>query len=229
MSRREMKSKPVGGEIGDLVQRPVLAEQMPCPRHDLEVHHSGLHLRQCLAIQLEHVGIGSADDEECWGSHHREGASGEVRPTAARDDGANSAFALRRSDEGGRGARAGSEEANPVGRRTLILRSELDCGGEPRRQQRDVETMVPGHALFGFFRARQQIHEQRAETTFPQRCGDGLIPGAVAAAAASVSEDHQAGRRRGDDQLAFQRCGACGNRHEGCSHVSSVANRQWAG
>ena len=94
---------------------------------------------------------------------------------------------------------------------------------------KDIAVSVEFYEKLGFTHAGGDTGQGWAIMRNGEPVGDRTPCGQLAGAA----PDHQVERCGAGqltlDQLAFQRCGACGNRHEGCSHVSSVANRQWAG
>src|ERR1051326_7391822 len=70
-----------------------------------------------------------------------------------------------------------------------------------------------GHLIDGFLLRREQIDEQRSQSTFAQCFRDVAIARAESAAAASVREQHDAARAVGHDQIAFEGDAVCIESH----------------
>ena len=96
-------------------------------------------------------------------------------------------------------------------------------------QQRDVKPIFGRADVDPFFRACQEIEEKRREPSFVQRFRNLAIPGAEAAAAASVREDHEPACRFGKMEIAVEHVGAVGNAHRvddhSTLHVTLLSDR----
>ena len=66
-----------------------------------------------LPVELEHDRVAAAHDQESRSAYSRESISGEIRPPATGDDGADLARPLGRGDEGAGRAGARTEQADP--------------------------------------------------------------------------------------------------------------------
>src|SRR5262245_28109961 len=87
-------------------------------------------------------------------------------------------------------------------------------GGDLRdspREQVHIETERGGALIDALFLWRQEVKEQRAETSSADDLGHVLIPWAVPTAAAAVRKEHQAARLGRKVYVPVQRCFACGD------------------
>ena len=74
------------GELVDRVQSARLFEEVTCSRNDLEACGRG-HALERSAIQLDHLGVGAADDQECGAAYEPERSAREVGVHLDRRDG----------------------------------------------------------------------------------------------------------------------------------------------
>ncbi len=106
---REVKLEPVDRQTADLLERSGLLEEMGGARHDHDRARAA-KLPLGLTVELEHLPIGPADDQQRRRSHRTQ-VQREIGTPTARDDGAHMAAQLTgRRQRGGR-SRAGAEEA----------------------------------------------------------------------------------------------------------------------
>ena len=83
--------------------------------------------------------------------------------------------------------------------------------------------MFPGEQINRLLFRREKIEKQRRKASVVERARDKLIPRAVPAAAAAVSEKHKGGRSIGNCQIAIQsRAARC---NVNLVHINSCAAR----
>jgi len=104
----KMHAKPLRSELGDLVERSGLFEEMRRVWNDRQVLLADKLFVSAL-VQLDDDVVRSADDEQRRRSDIGKRFIGEVRPAAARDHGADASLKLRCGDESGGAACARAE------------------------------------------------------------------------------------------------------------------------
>src|SRR4051812_4114967 len=132
---RQMGQEPVLGQCHDGFQRPGLPEQMRCTGNDFQPAFAAQGM-VCILVERQHLRIAAADDQQGGGGNRGERRAGQVRPTAAADDGGD-VGADGGGGEGRGGAGAGAEKAK---RKLQIRRGATRPGGrlvKPVRQQRN--------------------------------------------------------------------------------------------
>jgi hypothetical protein len=93
-----MPYKPVRSQPGNLFQRTRFFEQVGRARDNRKLALTMDERLACSLVQLDHAMIVASNDEERRRTHGREQRwTGEIRPTAAGDDGADVIGPLRRN------------------------------------------------------------------------------------------------------------------------------------
>ena len=120
------------------------------------------HACHRVAIQRDDRLIALADKKESRRLDMRQCITGEVRPSASRDD---SGYVLK--PRGGRHQRCttvgtGPEQANRERLSGRLVLQPFDDTDEASREQRDIESQVPRALVDLFLLVRQQVDEQRA-------------------------------------------------------------------
>src|SRR5262245_23657088 len=100
--------KPLRSELSDLLESPAFFEQVTCAGNDLE-SFDAWQLCVGLPIEFDHRLVIAAYDEQCGRGYLLESGSCQVRPAAARHDGADFRPKMRRRGERRRGTGAGPE------------------------------------------------------------------------------------------------------------------------
>jgi hypothetical protein len=124
-------------------------------------------LVQGLAIELEHLLVATADDQEGRGGDPREGVAGEIGPAAAGDHDRDVSPACG-SDEGGGGPGGGTEVA--YRQQGSLYPGPAGGAVEPLGQEGDVEDIRPAGAL----RFGEQVKEERPDAG-GRRSGSRLL------------------------------------------------------
>ena len=119
--------------------------------------------RKCLAVELEHIGIGAADDQKRRGAYLGEHGLGQIRAPAAADDGAHPVAELSRGDEGRCRAGARAEQANRQPGKVCIEVEPLHRALQALGKQRDVKDIRP----ILLFVAMQQIARNSTNPNLP--------------------------------------------------------------
>src|SRR5439155_5200705 len=124
-------------------------------RHDGETLLAG-ELLIGIPIQLENNVIVSANDEQRGGSHADQylGAS-QIRPAAARDNGANPLAEPGRGDERCRAAGAGTEATHAQSTQVALRVDPARCMQQTFGEQRDVEAVLARVKVRLLFGARE--------------------------------------------------------------------------
>src|SRR5258706_1924282 len=196
---RKVSGEPLDGELGDALERARLPERMARMRHDRELARAA-QLRVGEPVEAEHRVVFFADDEERGRGHVAERRAGQVRPAAARNDGADALLQARGGDEG-RGAPGTRAEISDrsdarFGLREDPVRRALEPGGE----EIDVEPQMAGMAIGVLLFGGEQVEEERTEAGLLDDAGDLLVARAVAAAAAAMREEDERAGAVGDGE-----------------------------
>ena len=188
-----MAHEPARGETGHFLQCATLAEKVGGTGHDRDLAIAVDERVARRLVHLDHAVVVPADDEQRRCPHLREqGVTGQIGPSAARNDGADRVGHRRRDPQRGcrAGARAEQPDREPAGLRVTAY--------EPHRvpeafgEEIDVE---PGLVVLVLLR-REQIEEQGGEAGAAQLGRDELVARRVAAGAAPMREDDDPGRFR---------------------------------
>ncbi len=107
----QLLEKPIARHAGDLLQRARLFEQVRSSGNDLQFLFA-LQVRHGLAVQIDHYGIGASDDQERRGFDASERIAGQVRTSAARNDGIHQMRQLGRGHQRSGGSCAGAEQTD---------------------------------------------------------------------------------------------------------------------
>ncbi len=160
------------------------------------------HPRKREPVQRQDVRVFAADDEKCRCAHRRKGVSGEIRPTAARNYGADVLRARRRADER-RGGRARAEAALRQALRRRVPRDPVARRGQPAREKPDIEVDLRDRTEV-LFLGGQKVEEQRGEPMLVQERRDLAVARAEAARPAAVREEDDAKRVLRDAKVGLQ-------------------------
>jgi hypothetical protein len=134
----------------------------------------------------------------------------KIRTSAARNDG-GCGRPVRSGNQCGSRAGARSEVADRPFLKACVLRCPVGSGDDATAEQWDVEPILGGAHVDTLLGGREQVEEQRRETTPIQKVRYLAIARAETAAAASVRED---------DEPA----GAGRNLKVGIEHIPAVRN-----
>ena len=163
---------------------------------DHEQRLGRLHSRRRLFVQVQHVAIILADDEQRGGGDAREPAISKIGPAAARHHGGDQARRLGGGDQRRRRTRARAEVSERRGPGKRLPGRPPRRGAEAACEQGHVEAR-PG---VGCLRFGEQIEQQRRDPRSLQRARDLHVTGARATRAAAMREDRRAARSIGDRQ-----------------------------
>jgi len=100
--------KGANHEFHDTVQSPALLEQMSRARHDGDLNRS-TEPRSGRLVQIQHLEVPTADDQQGGRLNSFQRIPGEVWPTPSRDHQLNMIRNFRSGDKGSRCAGAGPE------------------------------------------------------------------------------------------------------------------------
>src|SRR5829696_1749555 len=162
----EPAGEPGDGQLGHLFQGPWLLEQVTGARDDLQARLAAEPV-QGGPVELQHLGVESADDQQGGRQHASQGGPGQ---------------------EGGAGAGAGTEQANGQTGGPLLCGQPVGGGPQPPGQQLNVEAESAAGAVGGFLFEGEQVEQEGGQAGPAERGGDLPVAGAVAAAAAAVGE-----------------------------------------
>ena len=167
----------------------------------------GAHRRHRDAIELNHRLVVATDDEERRRDDTNEKRAREIGTSAARHHGDDLARALRGSHERGAGTCARAEQPDRRRRDCRLPAGPFADGHQSARQQQNVEPQLAGAVIELRFLFGEEIDEQGRQTSPLERSRDELVARAMAAAAAAVRKDHEAGWRRlgGPSEIAVDR------------------------
>ena len=144
--------------------------------------------------------IGPADDQQRRRHDARERLLREIRPAAPRDDRTHDARAGGGRDERDGSPRARAEVPDGELSRLRMAAHVVRGAGEPAREEGDVEPQrAAGDAVFLLFLGRQQVEQQRGQTSVRELGGHETVAGARPRRRGSVGEEHDpacAGRNR---------------------------------
>src|ERR1019366_6152301 len=115
-----MAVKPVDRQSTHLLERAGLFEEMGSAGYDRELALAA-KLSLGLAVELEHLMVGPADDQQRRRSHRAQ-VPGEVGTSTARDDGTHLAARLGSRRQCGRRPGAGAEGAERQASHIVALR-----------------------------------------------------------------------------------------------------------
>jgi hypothetical protein len=165
-------------------------------------------------VELAHLDVRAADDEQDGRAHVREQRTGQVGPAAARHHRQDAAGALARGRQrGGRSGARAEQAARQPPRRLAAAVEPVDGHGQPPREQRDIEAQLAGERVPVFLVGREQVEQQRAEARLVQAGRHRLVPRRVPGTAAAVGEQHEPGRVVRNGQVAWQRHASALDRH----------------
>jgi len=134
--------EPRRGELGDLLERARLLEEMRRARDDGELVLAAQEGRG-LAVELENGLIVASDDEERGRTDEPQARRGHVGPAAARDDGSDFPRQLRSRPEGGGSSGARAEVAGRQVGAFGLAPEPPRRRDEPFREELDVEDLGP--------------------------------------------------------------------------------------
>ena len=158
-----MRREPVRRELRDALQRPGLGEEMSGTGDDDEPMWAPQERRRP-PVELEHLGVRAADDQEGRGGHVVQPVVGEVRAAPAGDDSAHRAGEVRRSQQRRCGARRSAEVPERQGAGRRLVPGPRRDRFEPLRQGRDVEDqLAPEPLVLG-----EEVEEQGGEALRPE-------------------------------------------------------------
>ena len=141
-----MFEEPSGGEPGDFLERAGFFKQMRGARHDLQVLLASEQTER-FRVEFDHGFVQLADDEEGRALHPPQRAPRQVRPAAARHDGADDFAEIRGRHERRAAAGAGAEEAEPLLARLVFAREPMCRAHEPLGQQPDIEAKIAARGI----------------------------------------------------------------------------------
>src|SRR5450830_65428 len=154
----------------------------------------------CPPVELEHHLVGAAHDQQGRCCDVSEAWSGQVRTTATRHDRRDRRARLGRRPQRRSRSRARTEVADPAGRAVRPGAEPPGRCGQSLREQLDVEDVGAGELFLG----TEQVEEEGAQAGALQHRGDEPVARAVAAAAAPVGEQHDAGHGFGKVQVTLE-------------------------
>lgn len=108
-------------------------------------------------------------------------------------------------DERGRRTRACAEQSDAEPGGGLVFHQPVGQRRHAHREQGDVEPKLTGPDIDPLLRRREQVDQDRRQAGPLQLAGDVAIPGALAATAASVCEQHEPQRLFRHHDVSFQR------------------------
>jgi hypothetical protein len=130
-----------------------------------------------LAVELEHLGVEPADDQQRRGAHLTESGGGEVGTPAARDDRRYLMAEVGGGDQRGGGTGAGAEVTERQLTGLGLAAKPAGGGRQSPAKQGDVEHVGSVALLLG----GEQIEQERREPVVVQRLGDLAVAGAQTA------------------------------------------------
>ena len=168
---REMLLKPFSGMLDHRFHGSRLRKEMSCASDDLYLFRRPQQGKR-LFVELDHPDVGAPDNKQGGRTDHGDCITSKIRPTSARDYGADPIGKPGRSNQRGRSAVAGTEQAaRKVRNRRPLLIKPLHNLDETIRKQGNIEDIGP----VGLFCWRQQVEQQGSETPVVQGLGDRHI------------------------------------------------------
>ena len=201
--RNEVPGEPLEGELSHAFERSRFLEQVRRSGHDLQLAEAS-ERRLRLAIPLKDRPVVPAHDQQRRRRHFGEPGRSEVGPATTGDDRSYLPPELSGSHQGRSGPGARSEEPHPEVVRFRLSAQPPRRAHEAVREQLDVEHV----RTVELFLHRQEVDEERRESSIVQRKCDRSVPGAVTAAPAAVREDDDAGRASRDDEVTDEANGS---------------------
>jgi hypothetical protein len=141
LDRREVALEPLACQPRHLVERTGLLEEVRRSGDDHQLLLAA-ELLERRPVQLDHLKVVAADDQQRRRPDERQGRPGEIGAPTARDDRADRLGAPRRRDQRGGGAGAGAEVADPKMSRLRMLGEPVGGPDESLGEQADVEAQV---------------------------------------------------------------------------------------
>ena len=167
----------------------------------------GFEVVSGLLIEFQHIGVIAANDQQRGGANVSEhGGAGKVRSAASRDDGLYRLCLLGRRDQGCCGTRAGSEIANAQVGRCRLPGCPPGRTRESSGQEFDIEAVGHRSSVDHLLLLRQKIQQQGPEPVPDEDACDIPVAAAVAATAASVSEDDKTFAVRSNREIRCEGC-----------------------
>ena len=174
-----------------MLQRTGLRKEMSGARHDFHALDA-LQLGERVHVELQHLRILGADDQQRRRAHGGERRLREIRSSAARYDRTNDLRTLCRGDERRRRSSARAEEADAKHALAETLGDEVDDRHQAVGEQLHVEAKLTGPLVLFLFHRRQQVEEQGGEPSVLQLARDLPVSRTQAAASAAVGEQYDA-------------------------------------
>jgi hypothetical protein len=170
--------------------------------HDRQVA-SARQVAQYRLVELEYLGVSTADDEQDRRAHVREQRTRQVGSATARHHRADAVLALARGHQRGRRPGAGAEQAarQPPGRLSAAA-EPVDGHDQAPGEQEDVEAQLTAPRVDAFLVRRQQVEKQRAEASVVEARRHRLVPRRAPGTAAAVGEQHDTRRSVGNGEIA---------------------------
>src|SRR5258706_5398645 len=156
--RSEEREEPCDRELGGHRWRARLLEVVRGARDHGELARAA-HARISLAIDLEHVRIALAHDEQRGRGYELEIRTREIGASATRHHRAHALVLLRGGDEGGRRTRAGAEIPQRCRARIAAGNQILGRPDEAPREEPHVETQVAHVPVGRFLLGGEQVEQ----------------------------------------------------------------------
>lgn len=188
-----MAFEPFRRKIRDAIERAGLLEKMRRARYQDQTILT-FEARDREPVKPHDGFICAADDHEQRRATHFQRISREIYASAARNNGANLAWAIGGGDNRRGCAGTCAEKTGRQAFHLFVFPRRVDhCNGSIC-EQRDVESQCSGSLVFDLFFGRQQIPEKRCKTMAVEDTRDMPIARAQAAASAAMDEYDEAVR-----------------------------------
>jgi ABC-2 type transporter len=188
--------EPVPGQPGYLFKGAWFGEEVRGARDDLQACLAR-QLAQCFPVELDDHGVPCPGDQQGRLVDRPQVRACEVGAATAGDDRCYRAGPLGGRHQRGRGARAGAEQPDRQASRGPVVQHPVGQGGQPRREQVDVEPEPAGPRVQLLFPGGEQVGQDGGQAGGLQFVGHVAIAWAVPAAAAAVREQHDSTLRLG--------------------------------